>query len=56
MHLILYLLSFIYGIIISLKNLGSKNFILKKIQLNQINNIFYEMKKNRSIGKSIIKF
>tara|TARA_B100001250_G_scaffold413969_1_gene450010 strand:+ start:387 stop:1436 length:1050 start_codon:yes stop_codon:yes gene_type:complete len=42
--------------IISLKNLGSKNFILKKIQLNQINNIFYEMKKNRSIGKSIIKF
>ena len=42
--------------VVSSKNLGSKNFILKKIKLTQINDIFKKMKKNKILGKAIIKF
>ena len=42
--------------IVSKRNLGSKDFILKKIKLTQINSIFTQMKKNRTLGKAIIKF
>ena len=42
--------------LVSLKKLSSKNFILKKVKLENINSIFSKMRNNTLLGKSIIKF
>lgn len=42
--------------IVSLKKLNNKNFIMKKIKLEKLNEIFNKMRKNELIGKSVIKF
>ena len=42
--------------IVGLKNLNSKNFIVKKFKLEDINQILDQMRKNNLIGKSVIKF
>ncbi len=42
--------------IVSRKNLNSRNFIIKKIKLENINQVFQNMRMNKLIGKVVIKF